>query len=53
MSSKTIKLTEEQLLELLRQAWWEGHNESKYSPNPSGAAKVSARSILNDLQEEV
>lgn len=44
-----IKLTEEKLLEILRVAWWEGHTESRYHPNPNSKAKLVAKQIIEEV----
>ena len=46
-----MQLTEQQLLELMRSAWWAGHGTSGYHPNPNGAAGMDCRELLKDFKE--
>lgn len=45
-----ITLTKEQLKEMLRQAWWQGHGTSRHDPSPNGAAKCCAKELVKDLE---
>lgn len=48
-----IKLSEEQLKELLVAAWFLGHETSRYSPNTYGDAHRDAREIIEEIKEEL
>lgn len=47
-----IKLTEEQLKELLVEAWFAGHNESRYTPNAYGDAQRYAREVIGEMEPD-
>lgn len=44
--------SEQEVKDLMRSAWWCGHEESRYSPNPSGQCSRDVRNILKDHNEE-
>lgn len=46
-----IKLTEEQLKELLVNAWFAGHCESRHTPNAYGDAQRYAREAIGEMVE--
>ena len=45
-----IKLTEEQLKELLVNAWFAGHETSQYTPNAYGDANRHAREAIGEME---
>ena len=40
--------TEQEVKDLMRSAWWFGHEESRYSPNLNGSCNQDIRRILRD-----
>ncbi|AQN31616.1 hypothetical protein B_32 [Escherichia phage vB_EcoP_B] len=48
-----IQLTEDQLKQLLVDAWFAGHETSQYTPNAYGDANRYARSTLKEVKEDV
>lgn len=47
-----VTLTEEQLKELLIEAWFSGHNESRYCPNKYGTATAFAREVIKEIKDD-
>lgn len=47
-----IKIDEEVLRQMLISAWFAGFGESKYSPNPSGTAKISATHLIDGFKQD-
>lgn len=47
-----VTLTEEQLKELLMEAWFSGHNESRYCPNKYGTATAFARETIKEIKDD-
>lgn len=44
--------SEQEVKDLMRSAWWCGHEESRYSPNLSGQCSRDVREILKEHNEE-
>lgn len=44
-------LSRKELHAALRAAWWNGHEESRYSPNLAGQAEKDCREIIDYLTE--
>lgn len=47
-----VTLTEEQLKELLIEAWFNGHGESRYCPNKYGTATALAREVIKEIKDD-
>lgn len=47
-----VTLTEEQLKELLVEAWFSGHSESRYCPNKYGLATAFARETIKEIKDD-
>lgn len=47
-----VTLTEEQLKELLIEAWFNGHGESRYRPNKYGTATAFAREVIKEIKDD-
>lgn len=47
-----VTLTEEQLKELLIEAWFNGHGESRYCPNKYGTATAFARGVIKEIKDD-
>lgn len=47
-----VTLTEEQLKELLIEARFNGHGESRYCPNKYGTATAFAREVIKEIKDD-
>lgn len=47
-----VTLTEEQLKELLIEAWFNGHGESGYCHNKYGTATAFAREVIKEVKDD-
>lgn len=47
-----VTLTEEKLKELLIEAWFNRHGESRYCPNKYGTATAFARETIKELKDD-
>lgn len=45
--------TRQEVIELMKGAWWEGHYTSPYTPNLAGSCAKDVREGLADHEEEL
>ncbi|WJJ60532.1 hypothetical protein [Salmonella phage ST11_da Silva-2023] len=50
---KQQTFTRQEVIDLMKQAWWNGHETSRYCPNLSGSCASDVRDLLTpDYEEE-